>query len=548
MHFRGAPPQPAPARGGRGGGAASRRAPASCSRCADQRGHRQDASASTTCANRRDYDRRPTSELAELRRALAEHLPTIRSRRRRAAPARLDRPAPHAAPRHAHGRDHDARPPRPPAADAAAAAADRRLRLPARAHARTTCASRGRRRRETFTFGTRLTRVTRAAALARTSTRRSPTCPRCVEDADGGTRIGAALHEFLATPRYADRARGALTIVLSDGLERGDPALMVAAVRAALAAVAPVVVVVAAGAPTRTYRPVTRGMARDPRRRRRWPARATFQTLLEQGARAVSGYVDAHHHIWRGAGPAVAERADDPAHLRALRVAAATRLPGGRVRRRRARRTASRSRSTRRPTGRSTSSVDEVEWVHEPARGDGLAARDRRLRRPVQPARAGDVRRADRRLAADARLPPAAALARRTRRSASPSPPDAMLDPVFNENLERIAERGWVFELQAFPNQLRVRRRELLGDHPDVTFVIIHAGMPIEGEPWREFAARDRAVPEPQRQAVRPGHVHPPRRPGLDQDRDAGRRGRVRLGPRDVRHQLPDRKHLDRLL
>ena len=34
----------------------------------------------------------------------------------------------------------------------------------------------------------------------------------------------------MTTPRYADRARGALTIVLSDGLERGDPALMAHAV------------------------------------------------------------------------------------------------------------------------------------------------------------------------------------------------------------------------------------------------------------------------------------------------------------------------------
>jgi predicted TIM-barrel fold metal-dependent hydrolase len=65
---------------------------------------------------------------------------------------------------------------------------------------------------------------------------------------------------------------------------------------------------------------------------------------------------------------------------------------------------------------------------------------------------------------------------------------DAMLDPVLGENLERIAERGWVFELQAFPNQLPYVR-ELLGAHPNVTFVLIHAGMPIEGEPWREFLA-----------------------------------------------------------
>ena len=34
---------------------------------------------------------------------------------------------------------------------------------------------------------------------------------------------------------------------------------------------------------------------------------------------------------------------------------------------------------------------------------------------------------------------------------------DAMLDPVFNENLERLTELGWVFELQVFPNQRRAR-------------------------------------------------------------------------------------------
>ena len=71
---------------------------------------------------------------------------------------------------------------------------------------------------------------------------------------------------------------------------------------------------------------------------------------------------------------------------------------------------------------------------------------------------------------------------------------DAMLDLVFNENLERIGERGWVFELQAFPNQLP-HVKELLGRHPDVTFVLIHAGMPIEGEPWREFLAELAAFP-----------------------------------------------------
>jgi hypothetical protein len=78
---------------------------------------------------------------------------------------------------------------------------------------------------EVFTFGTRLTRVTRAlrlknrdAALAAASA--------MVSDWDGGTRIGDALGAFLAVPRFGAYARGAFVVVLSDGLERGDPAAM----------------------------------------------------------------------------------------------------------------------------------------------------------------------------------------------------------------------------------------------------------------------------------------------------------------------------------
>jgi len=76
-------------------------------------------------------------------------------------------------------------------------------------------------RLEVFTAGTRLTRITRAIhrrqrdqALAMAS--------GLVADWDGGTRIGDALQAFLAVPRFAGFARGALVIVLSDGLERGD--------------------------------------------------------------------------------------------------------------------------------------------------------------------------------------------------------------------------------------------------------------------------------------------------------------------------------------
>lgn len=81
-------------------------------------------------------------------------------------------------------------------------------------------------RAEAFVFATRLTRVTGelsghdiAQALERAR--------EAVPDWSGGTRIGHALREF--NDRYAclGLARGAVTIVVSDGWDRGDPNLLV---------------------------------------------------------------------------------------------------------------------------------------------------------------------------------------------------------------------------------------------------------------------------------------------------------------------------------
>jgi predicted TIM-barrel fold metal-dependent hydrolase len=72
--------------------------------------------------------------------------------------------------------------------------------------------------------------------------------------------------------------------------------------------------------------------------------------------------------------------------------------------------------------------------------------------------------------------------------------PDRMLDPTFNENLELLTELRWLFELQVFPNQLAYAK-QLVESHPDLTFVLIHAGMPIAGEPWREALAALAAYP-----------------------------------------------------
>jgi uncharacterized protein with von Willebrand factor type A (vWA) domain len=113
-------------------------------------------------------------------------------------------------------------------------------------------------RGEAFTFGTRLTRVTRElsrpdvdAALGALSER--------VLDADGGTRIGVALQEFLADGRYVACARGALIVVLSDGLERGDPAPMADAAER-LARLGHRLVWWSPLARDPAYRPATRGM------------------------------------------------------------------------------------------------------------------------------------------------------------------------------------------------------------------------------------------------------------------------------------------------
>jgi uncharacterized protein len=74
---------------------------------------------------------------------------------------------------------------------------------------------------EVFTFGTRLTRVSRPLRLKRREQALNAAA-HLVSDWDGGTRIGDALQAFLSVPRFAGYARGAAVIVVSDGLERGD--------------------------------------------------------------------------------------------------------------------------------------------------------------------------------------------------------------------------------------------------------------------------------------------------------------------------------------
>src|SRR5262249_31134205 len=78
----------------------------------------------------------------------------------------------------------------------------------------------GRGRAEAFTIGTRLTRVTRELARHDADVALSRTAGRVV-DWSSGTRLGEALREFNDRWGVRGLARGAVTVVFSDGWDRG---------------------------------------------------------------------------------------------------------------------------------------------------------------------------------------------------------------------------------------------------------------------------------------------------------------------------------------
>jgi uncharacterized protein with von Willebrand factor type A (vWA) domain len=87
-------------------------------------------------------------------------------------------------------------------------------------------ATRAGRRVEVFCFGTRLTRVTRTIR-ARDIDDALRDVASVIEDWEGGTRIGQSLKTMLDGDSRHVAIRGALVVICSDGLERGDPALLV---------------------------------------------------------------------------------------------------------------------------------------------------------------------------------------------------------------------------------------------------------------------------------------------------------------------------------
>jgi len=80
-------------------------------------------------------------------------------------------------------------------------------------------------RAEAFVFATRLTRLTRPLR-AGTPRRALERAVQAAPDWSSGTRIGDALQAFNDRHGRRGMARGAVVVILSDGWERGDPALV----------------------------------------------------------------------------------------------------------------------------------------------------------------------------------------------------------------------------------------------------------------------------------------------------------------------------------
>jgi uncharacterized protein with von Willebrand factor type A (vWA) domain len=117
----------------------------------------------------------------------------------------------------------------------------------------------GRARVEAFALGTRLTRLTRQLGSHDPDVAMTQAA-QAVPDWSGGTRLGEGLRAF--NDRFGVRglARGAVVVILSDGWDRGDPALL-ATEMARLRRVAHHVVWVNPLKASPGYAPLARGMA-----------------------------------------------------------------------------------------------------------------------------------------------------------------------------------------------------------------------------------------------------------------------------------------------
>jgi uncharacterized protein len=81
---------------------------------------------------------------------------------------------------------------------------------------------------EVFCFGTRLTRITRQLDRRRPDDALDQAAA-AVTDWDGGTRIGDSIERFVREWGRRGMSRGAVVVICSDGLDRGEPAVLAGA-------------------------------------------------------------------------------------------------------------------------------------------------------------------------------------------------------------------------------------------------------------------------------------------------------------------------------
>lgn len=112
---------------------------------------------------------------------------------------------------------------------------------------------------EAFALGTRLTRITRELS-SRDPDAALAAAGRAVVDWSGGTRLGEGLRRFNDEWGVGGMARGAVVVVLSDGWDRGDPAVLVEQLRR-LTRVAHRLVWVNPLKASPGYQPLAQGMA-----------------------------------------------------------------------------------------------------------------------------------------------------------------------------------------------------------------------------------------------------------------------------------------------
>ena len=305
-----------------------------------------------------------------------------------------------------------------------------------------------------------------------------------VADWDGGTRIGDALAAFLAVPRFAGYARGALVLVLSDGLERGDPAQMIRAVghlaarawridwltplaaaadyrpeTAALRAVLPMLDSVANGATTerlcRHVLDLSRRRAADDSSLRR---AASMRIITSGGSRICPG---CSGRCSRGSsGPTSRSAATTPSR----NIWRMSPPP------------ASRGRFTCRRTGRRSVSSMRSAMSATP-RGKPAG------RMPLSPMRISARRMCGRNWSNWRRsrwcgASGCSCTGTTIRNTASHPAPDLARDPTLRRNIARLSEYGWAFDLQVFAPQM-AGAAELADGCPDVNFVLAarrHAG------------------------------------------------------------------------